>query len=92
MDTQCVCASDKAALAFTLAVEPLGLALNEDIKLNGFKLPGSIDKAHKFSAFVDDATVFRSKTTNLKFVLKILDKFGEISGLRAQPAKSQFTF
>lgn len=78
-------------LLFILAVEPLGLALNEYIKLKGSRLPGSI-KAHKFSAFADDATVFLSRTKNLKFVLKLLDKFGEISGFCVQPAKSQYIF
>lgn len=73
-------------------MEPLGLALNEDIKLRGCQLPGNIEKPHKFSAFADDATVYLCKTKDLKYVQRKLNKFGEISGLRIQPTKSQYIF
>lgn len=51
-----------APLLFILAVEPLGLAITQDKELEGIKLGNAtMQWEHRFSAFVDDSTIFFAK-------------------------------
>ncbi|KAE8960493.1 hypothetical protein PR002_g30197 [Phytophthora rubi] len=77
-----------APLLFLLAVDTLGQTFNRHPDLQGISLPGSASKPHKFSAFVDDSTVFMRSVRELDVVKRILEDFGAISGLKVQPQKS----
>ncbi|KAE9296571.1 hypothetical protein PR003_g23727 [Phytophthora rubi] len=77
-----------APLLFILAVDTLGQAINRHPQLQGIPVPGSKAKRHKFSAFVDDSTVFLRSASELDTVTTILKQFGDLSGLRVQPSKS----
>ncbi|OWZ11840.1 RxLR effector protein [Phytophthora megakarya] len=80
-----------APLLFILAAEILGLALAHASDIAGIKVPGDIEqREHLFSAFVDDSTVFLQKAKQLPRVLTVVQRFGELSGLRVQPSKSVF--
>ncbi|KAE9032193.1 hypothetical protein PR001_g10729 [Phytophthora rubi] len=82
-----------APLLFIIAVEFLTLAIQQDRQLQGLVVLGRRQvNQHRFSAFVDDSTVFLSKSGHLPHVLMLVREFGRISGLRVQPAKSQYIF
>ena len=55
-------------------------------------MPHGDGARHKFSAFVDDSTLFLLEALNLPDVLKIVKRFGQLAGLRVQLRKSKFIF
>ncbi|KAF1792346.1 Reverse transcriptase domain [Phytophthora cactorum] len=62
------------------------------LSLKDFQFPGQQQPSrHKFSAFVDDSTVFLERSGQLPRVLDIVREFGRISGLQMQPAKTMRT-
>eukprot|EP00644_Phytophthora_capsici_P009455 jgi/Phyca11/107396/e_gw1.13.402.1 len=81
-----------APLLFILAAEVLALAIQQDEQTEGIQVPGTSGQVHKFSAFVDDSTVFLSEARQLPRVLEIVQRFGELSGLQVQPTKSKVIF
>jgi hypothetical protein len=81
-----------AHLLFILATEVLALAIAQDKSSTGLKLPGSENERHKFSAFVDDSTVFLTEAKQLPHIMAIVEDFGRQSGLRVQPTKSKIIF
>ncbi|CAI5719351.1 unnamed protein product [Peronospora destructor] len=81
-----------APLLFLVAAEVLALAIQQDIEIVGLKVPGGSGEEHKFSAFVDDSTVFMQEAQHLPRVMNIVDQFGRMSGLKVQPAKSKIIF
>jgi hypothetical protein len=56
--------------------------------LEGVQSSDQCDQKHLFSGFVDDTAVFQQKGAQISQLLKILQEFGEISGLHVQPSKS----
>ncbi|OWZ17931.1 RxLR effector protein [Phytophthora megakarya] len=80
-----------APLLFILAAELLALALLQDRELKGQRVAEGKEE-HKFSAFVDDSTLFLDQSSQLPRALRIVDNFGTISGLRIQPLKSVYIF
>ena len=56
--------------------------------VQGLLHPRFPDHEQKFSAFVDDSTVFVHRADQLPHVMKIAHRFGALSGLCVQPAKS----
>uniref|UniRef100_A0AAV1V694 Reverse transcriptase domain-containing protein n=1 Tax=Peronospora matthiolae TaxID=2874970 RepID=A0AAV1V694_9STRA len=81
-----------APLLFLLVVEVLGLALKQDPSLKGLPVPGTVDRTHLFSAFVDDSTLFLDTEKQILHALGIIQAFGNLSGLHVQPAKSKLLF
>lgn len=77
-----------APLLFILAVDTLGQAINKNPELQGIAIPGAPTGHHKFSAFVDDSTIFMNSLHELDTVKRILRTFGEVSGLTVQPHKT----
>ena len=77
---------------FLLAVELLGLAIRQDPGLCGLSVPGDDAVKHIFSAFVDDSTLFLQRAEQLEPSLRLITRFGELSGLHAQPTKSKLIF
>ena len=55
-------------------------------------VPHGAGAKHKYSAFVDDATVVVQEAEQLPRVLQIVERFGRLSGLRVQPRKSKLIF
>ena len=78
-----------APLLFIIAAEVLALAINDDPTDPGITVPHGGGTRHKFSAFVDDATVFLHEARHISRVLQILEQYGRLSGLRVQPRKSK---
>ena len=71
-------------------MEPLGLAITQDKKLEGIQLGNATKQwEHRFSAFVDDSTIFFREGRHMERALHIVERFGQLSGLKMQPAKSQ---
>ncbi|GMF51547.1 unnamed protein product [Phytophthora fragariaefolia] len=81
-----------APLPFILAAEILGLAVQQDSQLQGLPVPGQPETIHTFSAFVDDSTIFLRFAHQIKPVLDLVKRFGQLSGLHVQPQKSQIIF
>ncbi|KAE9036079.1 hypothetical protein PR001_g9006 [Phytophthora rubi] len=81
-----------APLLFLLAAEILALAIQQEPAVTGIKVPGGDGATHKFSAFVDDSTVFMQEARQLSRVMNIVKKFGRLSGLQVQPTKSKIIF
>ena len=82
-----------APLLFILAVEPLAIALNANPTLVGIQpLKNDSTVYHRFSAFVDDSTVFLQQADQVPAVLKVVKRFGDLAGLKIQPTKSKFVF
>lgn len=75
-----------APLLFVLAVDFLERAIQAHPKLTGLEIPGSGGGRHVFNGFVDDSTVFLSATHQLEPLNQVLERFGELSGLRVQPS------
>ena len=81
-----------ALLLFIIAAEVLALAINNDLQITGIMVPHGSGARHKYSAFVDDATVVVQEAEQLPRVLQIVERFGRLSGLRVQPRKSKLIF
>ena len=81
-----------APLLFLLVVELLGLAIHQAPSIRGIPVPGACGVAHTFSAFVDDSTIFLEHANQLAPALELVSRFGQLSGLHAQPAKSKLIF
>ncbi|KAE9336200.1 hypothetical protein PR003_g12635 [Phytophthora rubi] len=71
-----------APLLFLLAAEVLAIAIKQDKQLTGVRVPGGDGATHKFSAFVDDSTVFLQEANQLPRALQIVETFGKLSGLQ----------
>ena len=70
-----------APLLFLLAAEILALAIQQDGQITGLSVPRGGGEAQKFSAFVDDSTVFLHEAQQLPRALSIVKRFGSLSGL-----------
>jgi hypothetical protein len=81
-----------APLLFILAAEVLALAIRQDKELGGIRVPGGKGERHRFSAFVDDSTVFMQEAQQVPRVMNIVKQFGKLSGLQVQPTKSHLLF
>ncbi|KAF1314922.1 Rxlr effector protein, partial [Globisporangium splendens] len=77
-----------APLLFIIAVETLALAVDQCTSLQGITIGGAEERRLKISAFMDDSAIFLSRGAELKPLLELLQRFGTVSGLHAQPAKS----
>jgi len=71
-------------ILFAIALEPLLLQIKKVI--NGVKTPGGVAK---ISCYADDLTLFISGKEDLDYVLEILRKFAETSGLEINLEKSE---
>uniref|UniRef100_A0AAV1T2A2 Reverse transcriptase domain-containing protein n=1 Tax=Peronospora matthiolae TaxID=2874970 RepID=A0AAV1T2A2_9STRA len=78
-----------APLLFLVVVEILNVAVQQSPDLSGLPVPGQHPATHVFSAFVDDSTIFLEKASQLEPALALVSQFGTLSGLVAQPSKSQ---
>lgn len=76
-------------LLFLLAAEVLVIAMRQGKRLTGVLVAGGDGATHKFSAFVDDSTVFLQEANQLPRALQIVETFGKLSGLHVQPTKSK---
>lgn len=81
-----------APLLFLLVAEILGIAIQQDPQLRGLPVPGLPEETHIFSAFVDDSTIFLEHANQLAPALGLVKRFGQLSGLHAQPTKSKLIF
>ena len=80
-----------APLLFLLVAVILAIALLQSNQIRRLQHSGLPTQEQKFSAFVDDSTVFLHHTGQMPTVLSIVRRFGELSGLSVQPAKSELT-
>ena len=67
-------------LLFILATELLAAKIRQDSDCKGISLPD--DQKVKISQFADDTTIITENVESLKPHLQILDRFGNISGLK----------
>ncbi|TYZ60837.1 hypothetical protein PybrP1_001958 [[Pythium] brassicae (nom. inval.)] len=78
-----------APLLFTIAVETLALAVQQRRHITGVAWKKqNTSTRHKVSAFVDDSAVFVGGGRELPHIMLLLEKYGDLSGLRVQPDKS----
>ncbi|KAF9025574.1 hypothetical protein BDZ89DRAFT_887643, partial [Hymenopellis radicata] len=75
-----------SCLLFNLAIEPLA-ALLRDSNLEGYKLPGILDKLI-VTLFADDTTVYLSKNDKFSDLKKILDLWCAASGAKFNVPKT----
>ena len=79
-----------APLLFIIAAEVLALMIDQNRFLTGISLPGSSSGPVKMSAFVDDSAVFLRRGAECPHLLRLLEDFKTLSGLKVQPQKSVF--
>jgi hypothetical protein len=78
-----------APLLFLIAAETLKYALAAAPAIEGISLRGDHGThIHTLSAFVDDSAVFLRDCAMINQLEEVLRRFGDVSGLRAQPHKS----
>lgn len=70
----------------------LALAIWQAPELQGIEVPGAEDQRHLFSAFVDDSTLFLQRAQQIPRAMQIVERFGRLSGLQVQSAKSMLIF
>ena len=75
-----------ASLLFLVVAEILALTIQQDSEISGLTVLGGSGEDHKFSAFVDDSTVFLQ---NLPRVMNKVKQFGRLSVLKVQPTKNK---
>ena len=81
-----------APLLFLIVVELLGLAIHQAPGIRGIPVPGAGGVGHTFSEFVDDSTLFLEQSYQLASALQQVNRFGQLSSLHAQTAKSRLIF
>ena len=69
-----------------LAAELLACKIRQDKKIQGINIFG---QELKLSQFADDTTLFNSKCNSIKKAIAVLDNFGDISGLKLNPSKTE---
>ena len=74
-------------LLFILAVELLAVKIRQDPDYRGISLPDGQEV--KISQFADDTTIITENVESLKPHLQILDRFGNISGLKLNKKKTK---
>ena len=74
-------------LLFILAVELLAVKIRQDPDYRGISLPDGQEV--KISQFADDTTIITENVESLKPYLQILDRFGNISGLKLNKKKTK---
>ena len=74
-------------LLFILAVELLAVKIRQDPDYRGISLPDG--QEIKISQFADDTTIITENVKSLKPHLQILDRFGNISGLKLNKKKTK---
>ena len=74
-------------LLFILATELLAIKIRQDSNCKGISLPD--DQKVKISQFADDTTIITENVESLKPHLKILDRFGNVSGLKLNKKKTK---
>ena len=71
---------------FVLAAEVMAIAIRRKKEIVGIQ----IDKIKiKISQYADDTTLFLNNVNSLEEALKLLDKYGKISGLKINPSKTE---
>ena len=78
-----------ASLLFLVVAEILALTIQQDSEISGLTVLGGSGEDHKFSAFVDDSTVFMQKAQHLPRLMNKVKQFGQLSGLQVQLIKSK---
>ena len=71
---------------FILRVEQLSTRITEDYSLGGIKIFG---KEYKISQLADDTSLYLNNLTSVQNSLKLLDEFGNISGLKLNVEKTK---
>ena len=71
---------------FVLAVELLACKIRQDKEIQGIKI---FQKELKISQFADDTTLLNSDRNSVSRALNVLDKFGNLSGLRLNSSKTK---
>jgi len=74
-------------LLFILATELLAVKIRQDSDCKGISLPD--DQEVKISLFADDTTIITEYVKSLQSHLQILDRFGNISGLKWNKKKTK---
>jgi len=71
---------------FVLAVELLACKIRQDKEIQGLNI---FQKEIKVSQFADDTTLLNSNRNSVKRAIKVLDNFGDLSGLTLNPSKTK---
>ena len=74
-------------LLFILSTELLAVKIRQDLDCEGISLPD--DQQVKISQFADDTTIITENVESLKPHLPILNRFGNISGLKLNKKKTK---
>ena len=72
---------------FILAVELLALKIRQSPQCKGIQIPG--DQEVKISQFADDTTIITDNPESLKSHLRIIESFGNVSGLKLNEKKTK---
>lgn len=77
-------------LLFTLAIEPLAMAVRAHTEISGITIGG---RKHSISLFADDIIFFLTNLkTSIPSLIKLIEKFGELSGYKINNTKSVLMF
>ena len=71
---------------FILAVELLACKIRQDKEIQGISIFG---QELKLNQFADDTTLFNSNCILINKAIAVLDNFGDISGLKLNPSKTE---
>ena len=75
-----------SALLFLVVVETLAIAIRENEHIKGVKVG---NKIFKITQLADDTTLFLKDINSLKLILKMLQNFEKISGLKLNQSKTE---
>ncbi len=68
-----------SALIFIICTEILCLAIKQDLKINGIKIPNNQET--KINQYADDTCLFLQDETSIEHALNCVQKFSKVSGL-----------
>ena len=75
-----------SGILFELVFQAFINKIKQSNIITGFEF---IDQSHRITCYADDASIIISNIRQYYEVMKISKKFGEVSGLRANPAKTE---
>jgi len=75
-----------SALLYVLCIEPLAIAIRQDQRVRGLKLPGSRDRV-RLAMYADDTNSFVGDIREIEATLELFNKYSSASGARLNANK-----